>query len=245
MTGLSADHIDLAERAPYYAYLPRRRAQSVGSSDPNSTIFVLLDANSIFVISNNVERTSGSPVPASRYAQGDRSIVTVAVNVEEGALYEPSTPAASQLAADLHRLKRLSGLTWDGIAELTHTSRQAVYKWTQGGAIAEANQRRISRLLVVIQAIDQGTGAATKVLLGENLDHRTVFDHLKDGHFDLVSTAFRSTLVSSDESWGKVSPRLGEPPALATQMQMTENLEADANQPIQVKPIRRFRMKTA
>lgn len=235
--------LKVTERPAFYADHPRR-AHIIGGSDPNSKIHIFSKTNEIIVISGKVAGTSSSPVSTAQYA--NQSIVTVIP--EE---YPASSPPASlssdnRLAADIFALKRLSGLTWDGIAELANSSRQSVHKWTLGGAISHNNRLRISRLLIALRSVDQGTPKETHAfLVGTALDGRMLYDHLKEGHFEEIAAAYGDSAALSDESWSKVDVRPGEPPALQTQLDSVADEDLGVIQPVQSKPIRRFRMKTA
>jgi DNA-binding transcriptional regulator YiaG len=244
------EHLDTGTRPAYYATMPGRRMHAIGGTDPNSNlrIYTFEDTNTVLVISSGFERTSGTPTfPSEWYNNSTSSIFTAAGPIDEPAkrLVRSEQPTTdNQLSADLHRLKRTSGLTWEPIAELMGSSRQAVHKWAQGSAISQANRLRLSRVLAAINQIDQGTPSETLSLLGRDLQGHTLFDHLKAERFDFVTENFGIDQVPSGQFWTKVAPVAGEPPRFSEQLETASLPDPGPIAPIRTKPLRRVKVKS-
>ena len=67
-------------------------------------------------------------------------------------------------------LRRLSGLTWERLAELFGTSRRSLHLWASGKPMKDENRRRLDLLLELVRTIDRGTAAANRIALLEDRD---------------------------------------------------------------------------
>lgn len=65
------------------------------------------------------------------------------------------------------KLHRISGLTWDQLATLFQVSRRSVHFWASGKPLNSRNERRLARVLEVVETADRGTARATRAALLE------------------------------------------------------------------------------
>jgi transcriptional regulator with XRE-family HTH domain len=88
------------------------------------------------------------------------------------ALSAPSkaiNPGVNKEAAreNLYEVRRLTGFTWDQLAELLGVDRRTLRNWSQGGPVRPANQTRLAELLSVLRYIDRGSAEGNRLALGE------------------------------------------------------------------------------
>jgi hypothetical protein len=62
-------------------------------------------------------------------------------------------------------LKRLSGLTWDEMAQLFGVSRRSVHFWASGQPLSAANEKRLLHVLDVIRGADRGDARQNRAAL--------------------------------------------------------------------------------
>lgn len=62
-------------------------------------------------------------------------------------------------------LRRLSGLTWEQLAELFGVSRRALHFWASGRPMASHNAEHLRRSLAVVRMLDRGSAAENRALL--------------------------------------------------------------------------------
>lgn len=84
----------------------------------------------------------------------------------------------------ISELRRLSGLTWEQIAELFEVSRRSVHFWASGSALNAANEARLMRVLQVIREADRGNARATRNALMTAIEGMVPFDLLVAQRFD-------------------------------------------------------------
>lgn len=67
-------------------------------------------------------------------------------------------------------IKRLSGLTWENIADILGVSPRSVHLWRAGGQMAETKRQRSGSLLSFLRFIDRGLGETNRALILDNSD---------------------------------------------------------------------------
>lgn len=72
---------------------------------------------------------------------------------------EPST------AVSIAFVRRVSGLTWDELADLFDVSRRSVHFWASGKPLSPENEWRLRKLVETMRAIDRGSAAENRTLL--------------------------------------------------------------------------------
>jgi len=98
-----------------------------------------------------------------------------------------AAPERASTAARIFELRRLSGLTWDSLAQLFGVSRRAAHFWASGKPMTAANEERLRGLLATLRTIDRGSGAATcAALLQPSPTGERPFDLLAAARFERV-----------------------------------------------------------
>jgi DNA-binding XRE family transcriptional regulator len=68
---------------------------------------------------------------------------------------------------NLLEVRRLTGFTWDDLADLLQVDRRTLHNWSQGGPVRAANQTRLASLLGALRYIDRGTAESNRIALSE------------------------------------------------------------------------------
>jgi DNA-binding transcriptional regulator YiaG len=71
----------------------------------------------------------------------------------------------SMAAAQIGELRRLTGFTWDQLANLFGLSRRSLHFWASGKPMASANEEHLLRLLATIRKLDRGSASQNRTLL--------------------------------------------------------------------------------
>ncbi|WP_419950972.1 helix-turn-helix domain-containing protein [Candidatus Palauibacter sp.] len=79
---------------------------------------------------------------------------------------------AEATRAAVSELRRISGLTWEQLAELFGVSRRSVHCWASGKPLNAANHERLMRVLDVVRDADRGTAHSTRAALLEAREAR-------------------------------------------------------------------------
>jgi hypothetical protein len=89
----------------------------------------------------------------------------------------------------LHELRRVSGLTWENLADVLNVTRRSLHLWVNGGSINSPNEKHVRDLLVAIRAMDRGTATENRQLLLTPVgDGRSLMDLLRHSRFDEAVT---------------------------------------------------------
>ena len=84
-------------------------------------------------------------------------------------------------------IRRITGWSWDRVAQAIGVSRQAVHGWTLGRDVTQANAERIAKLHATLMFIDRGDAHSTRVSLETAAgDGKIAAEHLDEGRYDLV-----------------------------------------------------------
>lgn len=110
---------------------------------------------------------------------------------------EPRRPSRRR-GGELMELRRLTGLTWDQVANLFSVSRRSVFLWASGKPMSADNELLLARLLAFIQNADRGSARANRqLLLGSAPDGHVVLDLLAEGRIDEAREAVSTALAPS------------------------------------------------
>lgn len=85
---------------------------------------------------------------------------------------------------NLYEVRRLTGFTWNVLADLFMVDRRTLYNWTQGGAIAESSKLHLAGVLDVLRFADRGMAEKNSVALYEPGKLGDPFWLLKRQRFD-------------------------------------------------------------
>jgi transcriptional regulator with XRE-family HTH domain len=92
-----------------------------------------------------------------------------------------------QVRSALHELRRLSGFTWDDLADVLGVTRRSLHLWANGASISSPNEKHVRDLLVAMQALDRSTATENRqLLLAPVRDGKTVSDFLRNREFNDV-----------------------------------------------------------
>ncbi len=81
-------------------------------------------------------------------------------------------------------LRRISGLTWEQLAQLFEVSRRSVHFWASGKSRNATNERRLLRPLDIVKDADRGDARQNRIALFESSDGTTAFDLLVSQQFN-------------------------------------------------------------
>ena len=89
---------------------------------------------------------------------------------------------------EINELKRLTGLTWEQIAQLFKVSRRTVHFWASGQRLNSSNEERLNSLLNTIKYINRGSASQNRhLLLKDTIDGKQrYFDLLINGQYQIV-----------------------------------------------------------
>ncbi len=86
-------------------------------------------------------------------------------------------------------LRRISGLTWDQLAELFRVSRRTVQLWASGKHLDTKDERRLVRVLDIIRHADRGSARNTRAALFDSHEGTSPIQMLIAGQYDDVRDA--------------------------------------------------------
>jgi|SRR5271165_5824447 len=82
-------------------------------------------------------------------------------------------------------LRRLTGLTWEDLAELMSVTRRSLHLWSHGQPINTPNEKRLRTLVSAMRTLDRGTARENRALLMSPQPEGGVFsDLLREGRID-------------------------------------------------------------
>lgn len=82
----------------------------------------------------------------------------------------------------IHELKKLSGLTWDQLAQLFNVTRRTLHFWASGKPLNRFNEQNLHRALETIRYINRGSASINRRILSNQVP----FDLLVSGKYDEV-----------------------------------------------------------
>lgn len=126
--------------------------------------------------------SAGAGVPNTVQAGGMTSDACAESTVHDAVQEHVST------RQQIHELRRLSGLSWDQVAQLFEVSRRSIHFWASGESLSRTNEKRLASLLDVVRSADRGSAAATRSALLSVNDGVSPFDLLVNQHYDVART---------------------------------------------------------
>jgi DNA-binding transcriptional regulator YiaG len=85
--------------------------------------------------------------------------------------------------AAIAELRRLSGLTWEQLAQLFQVTRRSLHFWASGKPMTPANRAHLDRLLATIRQMDRGSAGPNRELLMARRDDTTALELLEKGDY--------------------------------------------------------------
>jgi hypothetical protein len=77
----------------------------------------------------------------------------------------PAIVTGFRVRDGIFELRRLSGFTWDELADLLSVTRRSLHLWANGGPINTSNEKRVRDVLVTMRKLDRGTAHENRSLL--------------------------------------------------------------------------------
>lgn len=105
--------------------------------------------------------------------------------------------------AAISELRRISGLTWEQLAQLFAVSRRSVHFWASGKPLNAENETRLLQVLDIVRTADRGDARSTRSALLDVHGGSSAFDLLVEERLDEA----RARLGVGD---GRPRPVLGE-----------------------------------
>ncbi len=99
---------------------------------------------------------------------------------------EPATAVDQHPATKgeaISELRRLSGLTWEQLAQLFDVSRRSVHFWASGKPLSAANETRLARVLSVVRHADRGDAGSNRAALVDTSDEASPLQLLTEQRF--------------------------------------------------------------
>jgi hypothetical protein len=107
----------------------------------------------------------------------------------------------------IFELRRLTGFTWDDLADLLSVTRRSLHLWANGGPINTPNEKRVRDLLVTMRKLDRGTARENRsLLIAPQPDGGVFSDLLRRQRFEealVLAGQGRGRAVSMDSSANK------------------------------------------
>lgn len=145
------------------------------------------EANLVAVV---VPITLRKSVTANTYAKGSISdgetLAWFGSRTAAGPAGEIERLPMESTAEAILEIRRLSGLTWQEVADLFAVSRRSVHHWANGKTVAAKHDRTIRRMLAALRHLYRGDQIGTRAII-LSVDQATqvsAFDLLKHGRFD-------------------------------------------------------------
>jgi len=101
---------------------------------------------------------AGAPAVAAEVSRGTSAGHPVVAMVNEA-------PPATSADAAIGEVRRLSGLTWEQLAELLGVSRRTLHFWASGKPMNAPNEERLHQLLGLLRAMDLGAADYNRAAL--------------------------------------------------------------------------------
>ena len=129
---------------------------------------------------------AGLPCETPNCDEGTRTgVAAVHSNAEKiQAQYSEATRQA------IMELRRVTGLTWDHIANIFQVSRRSVHNWANGKTMTQSNEEKLHEILSVARRIDTGSAASNRsAFLSKDSSGRSPLEMLTDSKYsDAIKT---------------------------------------------------------
>jgi transcriptional regulator with XRE-family HTH domain len=121
-----------------------------------------------------------APLMAAEVSRGTSAGLTVVAMINEA-------PPTTSTDAAISEVRRLSGLTWEQLAELFGVSRRTLHFWASGKPMNATNEERLHHLLGLLRAVDRGASDYTRAaLLAPDAEGVRPFDLVAAGKLEVA-----------------------------------------------------------
>lgn len=103
-------------------------------------------------------------------------------------------------------LRRISGLTWEQLAEMFGVSVRTMHFWASGKALNADNERRLFRVLDVVRSGDQGSARKNRAALLVSEANISALELLRDGRFEEAQARVQVETPATRHLGPKLSP---------------------------------------
>ena len=154
----------------------------------------------------------------------------------------PSKAESVQHRTSVAELRRLSGLTWEELADLMDVSPRSLHHWVSGKPASAEHQTRLQRLLGTLRRLDRGDSSQNRTLL-LTPDHsgRLLLDLLKSEKYEAsVALAGQQAAqrVSASTELSAAARASRTPPAPADLVQANQDRPRGSHRAVIKKPLR-------
>ena len=154
----------------------------------------------------------------------------------------PSKAESVQHRTSVAELRRLSGLTWEELADLMDVSPRSLHHWVSGKPASAEHQTRLQRLLGTLRRLDRGDSSQNRTLL-LTPDHsgRLLLDLLKSEKYEAsVALAGQQAAqrVSASTELSAAARASRTPPAPADLVQAKQDRPRGSHRAVIKKPLR-------
>ena len=154
----------------------------------------------------------------------------------------PSKAESVQHRTSVAELRRLSGLTWEELADLMDVSPRSLHHWVSGKPASAEHQTRLQRLLGTLRRFDRGDSSQNRTLL-LTPDHsgRLLLDLLKSEKYEAaVALAGQQAAqrVSASTELSAAARASRTPPAPADLVQAKQDRPRGSHPAVIKKPLR-------
>ncbi len=131
---------------------------------------------------------------------------------------EPTAPVSTystSLSSAIYDIRRLSGLTWEELAELFGVNRRSVHYWANGGALKPQHNIHVRHVLNAIRQFHRrGAAAARQTLLRSDASGTRPLDLLSQHQYHAAVVLFNSTPKSDTQPTTHPNKALPQPTSL-------------------------------
>ena len=85
----------------------------------------------------------------------------------------------ASVSENLFELRRLTGFTWERLADLLNVERRTLNNWVEGSEIQGCNHEHIAKTLSVMRFADRGSAEENAAALGKRTMERSPFEAIK------------------------------------------------------------------
>jgi hypothetical protein len=162
------------------------KRQSNDYSD--NPLFLLDDITSTSSSEKKLESNLSAALDMTTGGISDCHINTIFVRVPFSRKVPQTEAISSEITRKaVHELKKLTGFTWEQIAQLFKVSRRTIHFWGSGQRLNSSNEEHLNLLLDTIKYINRGIASQNRnLLLKESRDRKRYFDLLVAGEYQRV-----------------------------------------------------------
>lgn len=120
------------------------------------------------------------------------------------ATYATDTGHVCEEANPIAELRRLSGLTFEQLAELFTVTRRTVHLWMSGQRRLPAKEEQVQRMLATLRRMDRGSAEENRAAL--LADGARAMDLLTAGDYELAVKVMGTGTVARRPTAGPISP---------------------------------------